>query len=112
MGHVLIGSFIGIIIGAFLGSLVENPDVRNRLVIVTAAGCGGIIGAVAGAVSALPNARPLPPWFLWLVLGLVVFVIILGALLWAFRLGSKPGRPVEAVPQEQRGQDGPGLKNP
>lgn len=111
MDRVLVGAAIGAILGALLGSLASNLEANFQLNnpggggwqvvsltkvvvalgIIFGAGSGGIIGAIAGAVSALPNARPLPAWFWWLVIGLLILAVFLGALMafWAFR-SSKP----------------------
>jgi MFS family permease len=131
MGRVLLGAIIGALIGGLLGSLAKNldasfqlphppPGVGGQLVslaklvgalgIVFGAGAGGIIGAIAGAVSAQPETRPVPLWFWCVLLGFVAVVVVACALLWALKLRApdNPDRqnppiemPVRVNPPEQ-----------
>jgi cation transporter-like permease len=107
MTRVLFGAVIVAILGGVIGSLPsyrhteinQSPSPRldvseplRAISVLIGVGAGAIIGAIAGAVSALPGTRPLPRWFLQclFVFSLIAMVIVL-FLAWMY-LGSNAAR--------------------
>ncbi|HMF11158.1 MAG TPA: hypothetical protein VKE94_02600 [Gemmataceae bacterium] len=138
MDRVLVGATVGALIGGLLGSLASNLDatfqlnnfgpgggmqvvslsrVIGTLGIVIGAGSGGIIGAIAGAVSARSDTRQMPVWFWWLVIGLVVLVLVIGLFGWVMYsrpLKSKDPGQLDLAPMRvpEKAENMPGPEAP
>lgn len=98
MGRVIVGAVLGAILCGVLASFVEFPaanvlvlmpqptgvfrqhldlaNILHYLCLMMAVCTGGIIGAIAGAVSANPTAKPFPVWAM-VALAMVLLVALL-----------------------------------
>jgi len=126
MGRVIAGVLIGCFIGGIVGNLPTFNDAGIQIQMshpggvtqqhislarflhyiswIVGVGCGGIIGAIAGATSANPHSKPLGVW-LWIFLGVLLIVLLLGlAAYWLMPMGAAPvdHRPIEPQPMDVR----------
>jgi hypothetical protein len=90
-------------------AIADVSPVAGRMGTILLGCAGALIGAIAGAVSSWPDSKPIPPWFLWTLLVIVLGLVLLVAV-WNFVPSSKMGPNPEIEVSHPPVQDRPPQK--